>query len=144
MMKTPAGQLRKRYGIALSIILIITGICLMAACLHIYQGGDGVFSREIVAEHFAGIAVLVYLCLGMIVLGFVLDLFLPHEKKKSAAKGNHTPSQKQTPGKQDHSCLRWVILVAAVIILVYGYMHGGTADVLTKAINICTECVGLG
>lgn len=144
MMKLSAGQLRKRYGIALSFILVITGICLMAACLQIYQGGDGVFSREIVAEHFAGIAIPVYLCLAMIVLGFVLEFFLPAEKKKAAAKRNHTSSQEQTPQKQEFFWLRWIILVAAAVILVYGFMTGGTADVLTKAINICTECIGLG
>ena len=37
-----------------------------------------------------------------------------------------------------------VILVLAVGLLILGYCTGGTADVLTKAINICTECVGLG
>ena len=40
--------------------------------------------------------------------------------------------------------LRWVILAVAVVFLIWGYCIGGTADVLTKAINICTECVGLG
>ena len=37
-----------------------------------------------------------------------------------------------------------VIIAAALIIIVYGFIIGGTADVLTKAINICTECIGLG
>ena len=36
------------------------------------------------------------------------------------------------------------IIVLAVGLLVYGFISGGTADVLTKAKNICTECVGLG
>ncbi|MBR4862977.1 MAG: thioredoxin [Oscillospiraceae bacterium] len=40
--------------------------------------------------------------------------------------------------------MRYALLVVAVSILVYGYFAGGTNDVLTKAINICTECVGLG
>ena len=40
--------------------------------------------------------------------------------------------------------LRWALLGAGACILVYGFFAGGTADVLTKAINICTECVGLG
>lgn len=40
--------------------------------------------------------------------------------------------------------LRWIILAVAVVFLIWGYCIGGTADVLTKAINICTECVGLG
>lgn len=39
---------------------------------------------------------------------------------------------------------RCVVLSAAIVLVVYGFFAGGTADVLTKAINICTECVGLG
>ena len=37
-----------------------------------------------------------------------------------------------------------VILCLALIMMVYGIIFGGTKDVLTKAINLCTECVGLG
>ena len=36
------------------------------------------------------------------------------------------------------------ILAAAVLLLIWGFVSGGAADVLTKAINICTECIGLG
>lgn len=39
---------------------------------------------------------------------------------------------------------RNAILVAAIILVVYGFLNGGTVDVLAKAINICTECIGLG
>lgn len=47
--------------------------------------------------------------------------------------------------KQDPSAaIRTLLLVVAIVILVYGFCTGGTADVLTKAVNICTECVGLG
>lgn len=40
--------------------------------------------------------------------------------------------------------LRLAFLTLAVGCIVYGAMSGGTDKVLTKAINICTECVGLG
>ena len=40
--------------------------------------------------------------------------------------------------------IRCVILSVAIVSLVYGLCAGGTVDVLTKAVNICTECVGLG
>lgn len=43
-----------------------------------------------------------------------------------------------------HTILRWVLLAVAVAVLVFGFVTGGTVDVLTKAVNICTECVGLG
>ena len=36
------------------------------------------------------------------------------------------------------------LIALAVGLLIYGFVSGGTADVLTKAKNICTECVGLG
>ena len=40
--------------------------------------------------------------------------------------------------------VRLVLLCAALGLILYGFFAGGTADVLTKAVNICTECVGLG
>lgn len=42
------------------------------------------------------------------------------------------------------AALRCVVLAVGICLLVYGFLAGGTADVLTKAVNICTECVGLG
>lgn len=39
---------------------------------------------------------------------------------------------------------RLAVLILAVGLLVWGFSSGGAADVLTKAINICTECIGLG
>lgn len=39
---------------------------------------------------------------------------------------------------------RNAILAASLILVIYGLLNGGTVDVLAKAINICTECIGLG
>ena len=36
------------------------------------------------------------------------------------------------------------VLVAAVIFVIAGIFNGSMEDMLIKAINICTECVGLG
>lgn len=41
-------------------------------------------------------------------------------------------------------CVRGAIFVIAVVFIVIGVFNGGMADVLGKAINICTECIGLG
>lgn len=51
-----------------------------------------------------------------------------------------------SPVKKCNSILviRMALLGAAAALLIYGFATGGIADVLTKAINICTECVGLG
>lgn len=40
--------------------------------------------------------------------------------------------------------IRLSIIVIAVVLIIHGIINGGAADVLQKAINICTECIGLG
>ena len=40
--------------------------------------------------------------------------------------------------------VRGAILVVGIICIVLGVRNGGMADVLGKAIRICTECIGLG
>lgn len=40
--------------------------------------------------------------------------------------------------------LRGGIAVAAILLIALGVCNGGMADVLGKAIRICTECIGLG
>jgi small-conductance mechanosensitive channel len=40
--------------------------------------------------------------------------------------------------------VRGVILVLGAVFIVLGILNGGMADVLGKAIRICTECIGLG
>ncbi len=42
------------------------------------------------------------------------------------------------------SHLRAALAAAALILIIAGICNGGMRDVLYKAINICTECVGLG
>ena len=36
------------------------------------------------------------------------------------------------------------LLVAGAAMLCYGAMHGEAATVLSKAIKLCLECVGIG
>lgn len=42
------------------------------------------------------------------------------------------------------SVVRCAVLLLSIAILIYGFATGGVYDVLTKAVNICTECIGLG
>ena len=39
---------------------------------------------------------------------------------------------------------RSLIAVCAVILIILGIANEGARDTLIKAINICTECIGLG
>lgn len=236
------------YSIVLSIVSIIAGICLIAACISIYNIGDRPFTPETVSAAFSTIAVPVYLCLALILGGFILDGFSPSPKaknipekqyaallekqyrkdislrnnrerrnrmlhnaialgllavgsivfllyganganfdthditgsmekamyvllpcmavpfgygvfaayyakrsmkrelemlKKAEASADAVPAQKKAC-RLPFMAVRWALLAVGICLLVYGFFSGGTEDVLTKAVNICTECVGLG
>ena len=257
MKKETAKYIRLIYGILLGIMVIVAGICLMAACISIYRsGGEQIYTAEKVTLAFGEISGPVYWCLALIVLGFILDFALPNTDKKRKPEKNYAAILDRLLVKRDittapaetqqaiarqwqlrrrdtilslallgigcagfliyganpahyhqteingsmvkavailFACLavpfgfavfagyrnrislqreielvktipagekknpeaeptrdrgvafaRGLILTVAVICLVYGFLAGGTADVLTKAVNICTECVGLG
>ena len=132
------------YSILLAVMLIITGICLCVACAGIYFSGKQPFSPESVAAAFRYIAVPVYLCIALAVGGLIIDALSPAEpNKRSAGKKSNTDSPSAT---KDHKLLylRLALLGVGIVIFAYGFFAGGTADVMTKAVNICTECVGLG
>lgn len=64
------------------------------------------------------------------------------EQAKKAPKRQPEPAKTQNT-KARH-ITRTVLYAAAVVLLVAGVLNGGMRDVLVKAINICTECIGLG
>jgi len=65
-----------------------------------------------------------------------------------AKKEDHSKNSSEKPEKPTaEKCLiavRSTILIVAVGLMILGIATGGLADVLAKAINICTECIGLG
>lgn len=256
-------KIHRIYGIVLGVAAVLAGICLIAGCLDIYRSGVAsdaaqIYTREIVAQQFAKIAVPVYACLILVIGGMVLDMALPLEKARlkpeknlplilrklqektdldacdrhlceAIAKeqklrrnhawgcgillaigfilflihacdsqnwaGNSTPSmitatvvmlgrlavpflftvysayrcrksmtaeielmreaatqspkavEKAAPkvhSNRSANIVRVAILVIGALLVILGACNEGTADILTKAVNICTECVGLG
>ena len=65
------------------------------------------------------------------------------ELLKECPKRTEALSEKVLPQYIPLIC-KCALIVLAIGLLAYGFISGGTADVLTKAKNICTECVGLG
>lgn len=75
------------YGIVQSVLLVLCGVCLMIACLSIYDGGEGTFSRGAVAVQFKRFMIPIILCVTGLVAGMVLSLILPREPQR--IKGEH-------------------------------------------------------
>ena len=58
------------------------------------------------------------------------------------AKRNENRQPGMVPGMV--LILRAALLAAAVVFIAIGIINGSAYDVFSKAVNICTECVGLG
>ena len=147
MTKETKMRILRIYSILLGVSIVIAGICLMAGCISIYNSGDQPYSREIVALTFSKIAIPVLLCLAMIILGFVLNFLLAPvdeiKEKKTVSISKEVSSEEIAEAKRIRIA-RCAVLVVSVFFLIYGLATGGIADVLAKAINICTGCIGLG
>ncbi|MBR7116414.1 MAG: hypothetical protein IKC87_01740 [Clostridia bacterium] len=52
----------------------------------------------------------------------------------------------ECPHGEGHMTLiiRFTILIVSIVFIILGIFNGGMADVLGKAVRICTECIGLG
>lgn len=88
-------RIRLIYGIVLTAVTIIAGLCLMYGCYSIYTdglaaGSSQIYSRDIIATTFAGIAIPVYACLALVIGSFVLNIVLPPEKEKLVPEKNHS------------------------------------------------------
>ncbi len=66
------------------------------------------------------------------------------ELLKKAPNGERTESAKKCDVFYCREIGKVVLLIVGIGLFIYGYLSGGIEDVLTKAVNICTECIGLG
>ena len=267
MSKNVLYRIRRIYGIALSLALIVTGVLLMISCVQIYKSGPRPFTPESISAAFSKIAVFVWVTVGAVVLGIILALVCPveqgkprqtvikHKKTtltrlqsrlntdlcddeslasirkeekrratlrivtviacvavsvpavvyaldldhfvlyqdgvdmlnasvisaclwiipatlislgiclafsyleeasfdrqmglvKGAIAKTGASAPQDEPAKPPRTklvwCIRGAVLLVALAFIVLGICNGGMADVLSKAINICTECIGLG
>ena len=75
-------RIRLGYSIALSAMLVITGILFICSCYSIYKSGTSPFTRESIAEAFSHIAVPVYLTVAAVVGGAVISIVMPEVQTK--------------------------------------------------------------
>ena len=54
------------------------------------------------------------------------------------------PEPKAAPRTGSAVALQIAMIALAIVLIIVGVFNGSARDVLYKAINICTECVGLG
>ena len=103
--------------------------------------GGQVYTAERIAAHFGAVGWPLALFGVLLLATAIMSLFIRRE-------GEHAAPQSVTdtsPMAGRHlPLIRCVVLAAAALLIVLGILNGGMYDVLVKAINICTECIGLG
>ncbi len=129
-------KVHRIYSGVVGICALVAGACLIAGCVYLYKT-DG-FSRDAAVLSYVCVPVLV--CLALALGGIVLNHLLPVETE-STFTPVATPAPKAT--RRLHS-VRILLAVSAAVLLILGIWGDGFTDLLTKAINICTECIGLG
>lgn len=142
-------QLLKAARILAGAAAIVCALALMAACIGIYRSGEHPYSQAAVAQAFAPIRPIVYASVAICLGATLLHLIAPNATASAARRPKTHPRTSPQPSEQlqkRHTvpCVQVALLCLALALVLWGVARGGIADVLAKAINICTECVGLG
>ncbi len=152
MKNQPLWQKSLTWLIVALVILLCAGLAAGGVILYLrgtaaVQAGtaETVFTREQAAgllRLFAAPALL--LALLLITAAFVgaKKTQLASPDRKATLSPRHAGSVSAYRGLSARR--RWLILAIAAGLIAAGVLNGGLRDVLIKAVNICTECIGLG
>ena len=144
---------KKLYLIIQAVLCVLLVILLCASALAIFAEGsarkaenplESVYTPENVSARLVWLVPLLLIGLAIAIVGLILGI--RDEKADKPVRDPSLNRDRLAPrmsGKKQ-GILQTVLLFAAVILILLGVLNGGLLDVLTKAINICTECVGLG
>ena len=77
-------------------------------------------------------------------VGLIAFAYIMSNREKSAGDKSGAELYKAPKEGKKSDRIRGLFLGLALVLIVLGAANGGARDVLVKAINICTECIGLG
>ena len=122
-------------------------------CLDIYPVGNRpeniengvyltqVYSAQIVSERLTMLSpmLVLYAVLAAVTVAVHLIFGIPQR-----VTGKIRPCPPRAQSEKAVRIARLALLCLGVLFIILGVSNGGSRDVLIKAINICTECIGLG
>ena len=129
-----------------SILCVLLALLLIAAVIGIYREGAAtraedplarIFTPALAAERLRPIAPLFFAAVGLTAVGLILRV--KDEKGLGPVQGGKTENR-----ARGGAIVRTVLLIAAIVLIIAGLFNGSARDVFSKAVRICTECVGLG
>ena len=106
------------------------------------QAGEAetVFTREQAAQALRLFVIPGLLFIALLIAAAVLGVPGSDEKKKASVRLPERVCAYRGMNEKRF----WLLLLIAAGLIAAGVLNGGLRDVLIKAINICTECIGLG
>ena len=99
-----------------------------------------IYTEEAVAKRLAAAAPL----FAAAMLATAAGLVFGAGKEKPAGKAPKADGDPCPPTARHRTAVRAVLLILAAAMIIAGILNGSMKDVLVKAVNLCTECVGLG
>lgn len=141
---------RRQYRTVCLICALLGIACLVFPLLYLlrverFPGED--ITAEVKAAALYCLPFLLILFGGAIAFVFVKRSFL--RKERDIVRALRSTGRRVEPAPaHEHKPLRPIVRIALLVIgvglFVLGTQNGSMNEVLTKAINICTECIGLG
>ena len=138
--------------IAVLVVVICAGLAMGGVVLYVrgtaaVQAGtaETVFTREQAADMLRLFVIPALLLVALLILAALTSVKsaqnLSADRKLAASvqSAESVSAYRGLGGKRI-----WLILLIAAVLIAAGILNGGLRDVLIKAINICTECIGLG
>ena len=139
--------LRKRRKITNAVCLAVCAVCALIFAIYAFNGAN--FHQSDINT---SMIKAMYVMLPCAFVAFSASLVSAYAGRNSMSK--EAELLKKCPKKNEESVVsdsgktalivKISLLVVGIAALVYGLLAGGAVDVLTKAVNICTECIGLG
>ncbi len=150
VVETPAAakeEQRRRRNLRLAAAVIILVCTILAGAYLLNAGNFSSLDLEAVVGHMMlCVSPWVVLALAAAAVASILvkqSVLREIEILKSAPQRKQEPAA-STEKRSLRLMLQAALYTAAVVLIVLGVMNGGLWDVLVKAVNICTECIGLG
>lgn len=145
-------KLSKTLKIAMAVATVLLLAFLAWSCVDMYLAGNSaenltesglhifpVFSRDTVAARLK--SMLPWLAFYIVLLCVCTAVTAKDKAKREKASDKIYAR----PVEVKHiRLIRMALIAAAILFILLGAMNGGAGDVLIKAKNICTECIGLG
>ena len=148
---------KKLVRTAQSVLCVIIAVMLITAALGICREGlalkaadplNRIYTREKAAAALRPVLPLFVISVVLTVIGLIAGIREEHEEKTvhketGMAKGQRS-FEKNDAKPVRLRALRAVLFLLAAGLIAAGALNGSARDVFSKAVQICSECIGLG